>query len=652
MKYSFDWLKEYVSDIPTVEKTAQIVGLKSFELEGKEQLDNGDTIIEWDILPNRSSDCLCYLGMAKEISTVFGLDFNSKIKNFNGSKDLKTSDFLSLEVEDGNLVKRATKRLAINVKVGPSPKWLIERLQAQGQRSINNVVDITNYVMWVTGQPVHAFDYDKLVNKKITIGFAKNNEEITDLSGNKHKLDNTILVLSDGERSLDIAGIKGGIDSGVDENTTKVVLSAVNFDFKQIRTTAKKLKLHTDASKRFENEVPLNKIDWAMSLFSSLMEDIANAEVSDEILDTNPNYQQEIENKKIKITLKKINSLLGLELTIVEIKDILKRLDFSVEIEDETFYVLRPFERLDINIAEDVIEEIGRIYGYEKLPLNSLSENFDLPQINLEKESRNKVVDLLVSLGFFEVQNRTIVESGVIKLKNSLNANATCLRDNLLTQLKQRAEINLQFSTEPKLFEIGKIFTSYTPTKENYPIEEHFSFAGIIGKKKIKEKQKEELFYRTKGYLEKIFEILLIKNIEWKEGDEEHVSTLFANSEMVGKVGVNFWEINFEKLIKNIDTTINYKKVSKFPKIERDASFWVPENTKVLDVKKLFEDLKLVNLVELELFDIYKDKENNRKSFAFKFIFQSNEKTLTDDEINQETDKIYKLLEENKFEIR
>lgn len=220
-----------------------------------------------------------------------------------------------------------------------------------GQKSINNVVDITNYVMWVTGQPVHAFDYDKLSGEKdkkdITIGFAKDGEKITDLTGTEHELDSSVLVISDGEKSLDIAGVKGGNNSGVDENTIRLMLSAVNFEFENIRNTSKKLKLATDASKRYENEVPLRKTVIAMGQMSYLLKELAGAKISDEIIDTNPDYTDE---GKITVNADKINSLLGFNLSEDQIGQILKRLDFKYTVDSGVFEVEPTEDRLDINI--------------------------------------------------------------------------------------------------------------------------------------------------------------------------------------------------------------------------------------------------------------------------------------------------------------
>lgn len=676
MKFSYNWLNDYFSGkLPEAHKLAEKIGLHSFELESIEKLDNNDFLIDWDILPNRSSDCLCYDGMVKEISTVLNLpakDVLYRTENIKFDDSFKTSDFIFLDISDTNKsgkekVIRVTKRLALNVKVDSSPKWLMERLKSTGQKSINNVVDITNYVMWVTGQPVHVFDYDKLSgpeNKKnIFIKHAQNGEKIVDLSSNEHKLNNEILVIADNEKYLDIAGIKGGNISGIDKNTTRVLMSVVNFEYENIRNTSRKLKLQTDASKRYENEVPLHKVDLAQKLFGYLLQQLAGAKISKEIIDTKPKIP---ERKIIEVTLQEINSLLGLNLEIEKVEKIFERLKFNFKTKKQDpednnekisfrclFEVTPTSERLDINIKEDLIEEVGRIYGYENITEIFPDEGFKIPEKNNLKNAKNKIGDILVSLGFFEVYNRTIVKNGIIKLANSLNSNATYLRNNLLASLQEKTLKNLIHSNKPQLFEIGKIFTKIN----NHEVLEYYSFAGILGKRKIKAKEEEEIFYETKGVLEKIFEILKVKNIKWESSkDENFVADLQIKKNdlvlKIGKVGINFWEINLEKLVENIDEKVNYKKPSKYPKIARDVAFFVPIDFQVAEAKKIIENILPEEAQDLKLFDIYKDEEKERKSFAFSLTFQSTTQTLSDEFVNKKMKAIYQELEKNNFEIR
>ncbi len=326
----------------------------------------------------------------------------------------------------------------------------------------------------MTGQPVHAFDFDKLAGgekKDVFIRHAKNGEKVVDLSGDEHELDETMLVIADEEKVLDIAGIKGGMDSGVDQNTKRVMLSAVNFDFQNIRNTSKKLKLRTDASARFENEVPLCRLDDAMNLFSALLEELAGARVSTEIIDTKP---FDFESKKyIEISREKINSLLGTEVAQERIKDIFESLNLKTEISDGLFKVEIPCDRLDLNIPADLVEEVGRIIGYDNLEAKMPAEEFNFPEPSIFKESYYKALDLLVSLGFYEIQSRALAGRGVIELANPYTSELSFVRDNLLDKLKEKAEKEIFNLSEPKLFEIGKIFTAYETDDEDKNVAEH-----------------------------------------------------------------------------------------------------------------------------------------------------------------------------------
>ncbi len=653
MNFSYNWLQDHFdTTLPTPNELGVSVGLHSFELEGTEEAPHGDTLIDWDVLPNRSSDALCYQGVAREIGAV--LDIPYKQWSFAGVADatfddsFKTSDFITLSVDDLGLVKRATKRLALDVQVGPSPTWLVERLEAIGQKSINNVVDITNYVMWETGQPVHAFDFDKLAGeqntKQVDIRLATSDELVTDLTGAEHVLTSDMLVIADSEKALDIAGVKGGLGSGVDENTTRVMLSACSFDFQNIRNTARRLKLHTDASKRFENEVPLNKIDHAMQQFAYLMQELAGARVSSEIVDTNPGLP---EQKPINVSVSTTNRILGLELARDEIVNKLERIGCIVSEGEEEFTVTPPFERLDMTFAGDAIEEIGRLYGYENLDAVLPSEGFVLPQISLLQKGMRAASDRLVALGFYEAKTRTLGASGTVELLNPLTKKAGLLRDHLVGDLLAKADKNLMHSDEPRLFEIGKIFTGIT----DGVIDEQWNFAGVIGKRKIKEKNKQDHFLQTKGVVESVCEAMGIIDLVFRaDTTHDSVAKVMLGEVEIGCIGVNWWELNFSNMIKSVNHTVSYNKPSRFPKIDRDVAVFVPVEKTVKEVHNLISNLLPDETQSCELFDVF--EKEDKKSFAFRMVFQSDTETLSDEWANNVMNPIYKALEKEGYEIR
>lgn len=660
MQFSYNWLQDFFdSPLPPAEEIAEQLGLHSFELEGVETLPNGDVLIDWDVLPNRSSDCLCYAGIAGEISAVFDIPLQTDVipTNFTGSGDMTSEDRLGFTL-DTDLVPRATKRYIESVTVKESPEWLRTKLESIGQKSINNVVDITNYVMWMTGQPVHAFDYDKLSGsgdtRKMSIRHAVGNEQVVDLTGAEHDLDGTMLVVADEEKALDVAGIKGGNNSGVDENTTRVVISACIYDYKNIRHTSRALKLQTDASKRYENEVPLHKGDWAQAMTAQLLEQECGARAATTVIDT---LESLPEPTQLDVPVERVNSLLGLSLEMVEIENILQRLNLEVTSQGDILTVTAPLDRPDITIVEDVIEEVGRLYGLYNIPETPIKEGFTMPQKNMIKQSWYRAGDALVNMGFYEVYNRSLVKDGVVQLANSLNANAGTLRLSLLPLLREKNERNLAHTDTPHFFEIGKVFTGVT----DGVVDEHWSFAGVLGRRKIKEKQKKDLFLQTKGILETVFETLHVQGVEWTlpstnvqgEGSGDTVAVLEIDGDILGSVGVNWWEINFEELVAAIDTSVQYTKPSKFPRNDRDVAVFVPTETAVAEVRGMITNLGLENCIEIELFDVYEDVENNRKSLAFRLQFQSHDETLTDETVNADMDKVYAVLQGQKdFEVR
>lgn len=332
MLISYKWLQEYFNDkLPNPKKIEEVLTMYSYEIS--EVLENKDDFIfNIDILPNRAHDSLSYFGIAREIGILF--DLKTKFPNVESikvDKNLKSSDFLTLKIENPNECRRATKRLVVDVQVKESPNWLKEKLSKFGQKSINNIVDITNFVMMETGQPVHAFDFDKLATgtndkKNISIKFANKGEKITTLDENHYVLDENVLVIHDDKKPLDIAGIKGGIDTGIDEKTKKIVLSVCNFNPKSIRKTSKKLGLQTEASKRFEADISPELVFTAMQRLSQLVSELSGGKLSEDILDE---YPRKSNPYKMGVSINEINKILGTEIKEKEFEKILNKLGFE-----------------------------------------------------------------------------------------------------------------------------------------------------------------------------------------------------------------------------------------------------------------------------------------------------------------------------------
>ncbi|MEK7182377.1 MAG: phenylalanine--tRNA ligase beta subunit-related protein [Patescibacteria group bacterium] len=332
MLISYKWLQEYFNGkLPDSKKIKDVLTMHSYEISEVSK-DKDDFIFDIDVLPNRAHDSLSYFGIAREVEMLFDLKTKfSDVENVKTDKNLKSSDFLTLKIENPNECRRATKRLVIDVQVKESPEWLKEKLLKFGQKSINNIVDVTNFVMMETGQPVHAFDFDKLItgtnNKKnISIQLAKKGEKITTLDENHYVLDENTLVIHDGEKPLDIAGIKGGIDTGIDEKTKKIVLSVCNFNPKSIRKTSKKLGLQTEASKRFEADISPELVYTAMQRLSQLVSELSGGKMSEDILDE---YPRKSNPYKMGVSVDEINKILGTEIKEKEFEKILDKLGFE-----------------------------------------------------------------------------------------------------------------------------------------------------------------------------------------------------------------------------------------------------------------------------------------------------------------------------------
>jgi phenylalanyl-tRNA synthetase beta subunit len=329
MKISYHWLADYIdAPLPPAEAIADALTMHAFEVETIEKNGN-DTLFEISVLPNRAHDCLSYIGIAREVATLLDLPLKLPEYVYEGDASVKTSDAVTLVPPDGKLVRRALKRLAIDVKVGESPDWLKERLIAQGQRPINNIVDATNFVMWETGQPVHAFDYDKLAGegiKEISIRNAVAGEKVTTLDDKEFSLDENMLVIADKEKALDIAGVKGGNNSGIDASTKRVLLSACTFHPTSIRKTSRKLNLLTDASKRFEQEISPVLAERGMARLAALIADIAEAKVAADSVEFYPRKRNPY---FVGVSTDEANALLGTSLSAQEIEHIFDRLGFN-----------------------------------------------------------------------------------------------------------------------------------------------------------------------------------------------------------------------------------------------------------------------------------------------------------------------------------
>jgi len=664
MAYSYKWLQSYFdTSLLSVKEVEDGIIFHAFEVEGVEEKNN-DSLLDIKILPDRAHDCLCHYGIAVEIGAIFNLprrvnssDYREFKKEFSNNKPERS---LSVEIKDSELCRRYIGRMVENITVGESPAWLKERLENIGQRSINNIVDATNYVMFDIGQPMHAFDADK-VEGNIVVRLANHGEKLTTLDGKDIELAGNILVIADNAGPLAIAGIKGGNRAEVDQNTKNIILESANFHPTNIRRTSNTVGIRTDASKRYENELSPAVADTAMDRLSSLLNQIAcppnlsEGEIRwGEKIDIYPNPQSK---RIIKVSVSAINAILGIIVPEEEIISILERLEIEVSKEGDKLKLEIPFRRVDLEIVENIAEEVGRIYGYDKIPAKLLDSELSKEE---EKEAAkryrvaNKIREILVKQGFSEVYGYAFTEKGEIEIANPLANNKPFLRTNLSTWIKEKLAFNLQhvlFDTEPvKIFDIGRIFK-----KDGEKIKETTSFVFGVArrgtKQKIGDMVNRELM-ATKDVLCQELKMMscptsdtLVQIDEVGNFSYAQIETSF--DDLVSITG-KFTEPNLDQFIS---LPVEYKKVSAFPRIIRDIALFVSESVDPEEVSGVIKETAgLLLAQDPVLFDVF--IKEGKKSLAFRLVFQSYEKTLLDDEANEIMNKLADVVRETGWEVR
>ena len=610
MKVSYNWLQNYFEEkLPEPEKISEGIIFHSFEIEEMEKAGE-DTIFDIKILPDRAHDCLSHWGIAKEISAIF--DLKIKEKKYKTFEPKQTK--LEIKIQDEKCL-RYMGRIVRNVKVVESPAWLKEKLNAIGQKSINNIVDAANFVMFDLGQPIHCFDLDKLKSPKIIIRNGKVGEKITTLDKKEITLDESILIIADEKDPLALAGIKGGAKAEVDLNTKNIVIEVANFNPTTTRKTAKKINILTDAVKRYENEISPELCGKVMDAITDLIFELAEGEV-EEIVDI---YPKKAEPREVSVSFGYINKRLGSNFSKEEIENVWKKLDFKYKEKDGEFEIEIPFLRIDIVGSHDLSEEVVRILGYEKIPEI-------LPEIKLESKVNETFLKMLfarnklLNEGYSEVMTYVFRDKGEVEVLASAS-DKKFLRTNLTDGLKESLKLNqanapLLGMNEIKIFEIGTVFKKSGE-------EMHVAFGD---KKGIKEMTLEEFFHKNSS-------------------PEEH-GYFSAEKFLVlepSRSQVSSEENSYSK---------KFKMWSLFPFIARDVAVWVPEGVASEEVQKIIKNNAGDMVIRgPELFDEF--KKGDQISYAFRLVFQSFERTLTDQEVNDIMTKITnKIKEKNGWQVR
>jgi phenylalanyl-tRNA synthetase beta chain len=630
MIVSKKWLQKYFqNELPDTGAVSDAFTFHAFEIEGVDEKE-GDTIFDVKVLPNRAADSLSHRGVARELAAILNVPTIPDVLRAEPPAFPKT-DTLTIEVEDARVCARYMGAIIRGVSVGPSPVWLREALESVGQRSINNIVDATNYVMLDLGQPLHAFDAALLTQKEgkyaIAIRGAVEGEKIVILSGEELELPAKALVVTDANanEAIGIAGIKGGKAAQITSETKDIILESANFDGTMVRVASQHLKLWTDAGKRFQNKLSPELAAYGMESVINLILEIAGGELEG-VTDIYPAPQ---ETTQVPVSLSQINALLGTEYSGNQVIDVFTRLGLAYKKAGEDFTVDPPFERRDITIAEDLIEEVGSIEGYDKVP------SVELPPFETSPEQARyrgieRVKDFLAFLGFTELSTQSFAKEGVVYLANPLQLDRPALRDTLtenmqdaLTRAMHDAPRALGPVDAVRLFEIGSVFTH-----EN----EHLALSlGVypLAKSKL------DLVTPVVALLEKLL------------GTQVHSQKDGVAEFDLSTVDFDTLGAEYEVPAVSIDTFTSY---STYPFITRDIALWAPSTTEVADVESLIRENAGELLSRIDLFDRF--EKENRTSYAFRLVFESMDRTLTDEEINPIMEKITQKLVSKEYTVR
>ncbi len=621
-----------------------------------------DSVVDFELTTNRG-DLLSILGMAYELGAIYDKPVKDVDLSHNESgEDLNKSFKLNINTENCSVF--LAKKVE-NVVIKESPKFIQNRLIASGIRPINNVVDISNYVMLELGQPLHFYDADKL-NNEIEVRMAQEGEKLTTLDNIQRTLTSNDIVISNGKEAIGLAGVMGGLDTEVTENTKNVIIEAAVFDSVKVRVTSNKI-LRSEASNRFEKGLDPNRTYMAAERAAKLLAEYAEGTV---VTGTVKYDTTKVEPKTIEITFENITDVLGMKISNEDILEVFRKLGFTYEVKGEKVYVTVPTRRLDISIKEDLIEEVGRIYGLDniqgKLP------TVPMKQGSLDKTDR-EIRNKMISLGLNETLSYVLVredeadgfttdEFEKVKLLDPITEERSTLRYSVLASLLKIYEYNKARNVKDvSIFEIGKGFYK----KENYGEDKKLAvlmsgkyYLGIENKKDVD-------FYVVKGVAEEILDYLgyigrysfVLPSKMPKEMHPGQTAEISVNNDVVGMVGklhpsiekedVYVLEINLDKLLSKRTGKMKFKEISKYPEISKDLAIVVDKNISADEIAKLIKKAAGALLTKTEIFDVYEGVNipKNKRSIAYSLSFGTMDRTLTDEEINNIMSKIIENLQ-------
>jgi phenylalanyl-tRNA synthetase beta chain len=655
------WLREFVKTKATPKEVASSLSLCSQSVERVTRVEN-DSIYEIEITTNRS-DCLSVYGIARELLAALPrFNFKAKLKNIPEEKNIipkvKKGLPLNIKITKPSLCPRFTAIIFDDIVVKPSPKMVQDRLQKVGIRSLNNAVDISNYLMIELGQPMHTFDYDKVKGAKMILRESAEGEEITTLDGQRRKLPKGAIIIEDGEgRIIDLCGIMGGKNSEVDEKTKRVLLFVQTYDPAKIRQTCQKLSFRTEAASRFEKGVDAEGVVLGIKKAIAMFEKNCHARVASKLFDIYCHRQKPV---KVALSQTNLDNLLGIHLSLEEARKMLESLGFETKSEKKGIITAEVphWRKNDIAIPEDLIEEVARLYGYHNIPTKMLEGQIPINPPNKIFLWEGKLKEALKFLGFTETFNYSMVSelmlskifvnsTTCLKIANPLNEDLVYLRPSLIPSLLEVISKNQPRYQRLKFFEMANI---YLPQTSDKLPEENLMLTGVLTKTD---------FSRGKGVVETIlgqmgisnykFETYELKKTLWgKIFKAGRVGEIMVDGTSLGVIGelnsvvsqmfkiknrVIIFDLDFKELVNSAKEIRQFTPISQFPEIVEDLTFVLPPKTLVGDIIQLIKSSASI-IQSVELTNIYKN------SYTFKITYQSFKKTLTDGEIKEVRKKI------------
>ena len=635
-----------------------------------------DGVVDFEITPNRP-DCLSMIGMAREAAATFGGEL---VYPKTDCKTLteKSSDYIQVEVKS-DLCKRYTARVIKDVKIEQSPWWLQKKLIAAGMRPINNIVDITNFVMMEYGQPLHAFDIRSLAGGKIVVDVAEEGSKFTTLDGVERSLDDSMLMINDANGPVAVAGVMGGLDSEIKPDTETVVLESANFVGSSVRQTSKKLGLRTEASGRYEKGIDPNLCEEAADRVCALIDELGYGKVLEGSVDI---YKSPEHPQVVSARVSRINKVLGTDLSREEMVAILESLEMKVQGTGDDMIVTAPTVRQDILKEVDFVEEIARMYGYDNLP-NTLPKLDVKAEDSLSWETRRKLRDLLCAMGADEIQTFSFInqkifdacrideeswERDTVDIINPMGEDTAAMRTILTPGMLEVLARNYNRSVEGvRAFEIGKVFSKNYIQPEGLPDESFDLSLGVYGK--------DESFFTLKGMVECMFDMMGIKDVSYiaepeygvyhpgrcarvvKVTDKGEEVELGIMGEVHPDVASNYGigdkaycgEFFLDRLIEFSSREIQYSKPPKYPSTSRDIAMVVSESTPVAEIEKVIKEAGTEILRSVKLFDIYRGIQvgAGKKSVAYSLTYRHDDRTLTDVETEEAHAKVVEALKNN-----